>query len=131
MVAKDKVIIDMKNQNAKLMTKIVKIKGDYVVALQEPKSESVAMKDEIDKLKAQVIIKADKKIIRLEAKIASTKMTYDNLRKYHTSLHQIMKDYHKDVLEQMVEKLIALGELHKLKEWAKVDLQVEPIVVKI
>lgn len=42
-----------------------------------------------------------------------------------------MKDYQKDILEQMVEKLMKLNELHKLKEQAKVDLQVRATMAKI
>lgn len=73
MTTKDKVIARLKNQNVELTTKIVKIKGDHYATLQEAKSKSIAMNGKIDKLKAQVKTRRDKKITELEAKIALKK----------------------------------------------------------
>lgn len=69
MRTKDKIIIKHKNQNSELTSKIVKIKCDHDQALQVAKSEVIALKGEVDMFKAQVNVKAKKKITELEAKV--------------------------------------------------------------
>lgn len=86
MATKDKVISRLKNQNAKLITKIVKIIGDHDTTLKVAKSKSIVIKGEIDKFKAQINTEVEKNIAKLEAKISSTKVTYDNLSKDYTTL---------------------------------------------
>lgn len=58
--------------------------------------------------------------------MASTKKAYDNV-----ALHKIIKKFHQDLIEQMVEKLKAMNELFKLKEGAKIGLQVDATITTI
>lgn len=64
----------------------MKLKGDHDTALQEVKIESLLLKNEIDKLKAQVDTIIQKKISRLEASLTLAKKANDNLGKEHTTL---------------------------------------------
>lgn len=75
-----------------LNTKITKGKGDHEQDLLKAKIESNALKNEVIKLKAQVNVKDDKKIINLKAKVASTKMEFDNINNDNIVMHQIIKN---------------------------------------
>lgn len=105
------------------MTKIVNIKGEHDQSLQEAKTKSNGLKKEIEKLKTQVNAKVDKKIVELEAKVAATKKSFDNVNDDNMVLFKIIKIFQKDLLEQMIQRLISLNELYKLKEQTKVELQ--------
>lgn len=88
---KDKVIINLKNQNVDLIAKIIKIKGEHDQILQLAKSEFITLKKEIEKLKTQVNVQADKKITELEAKVALAKKAYDNMNDDNVVLHKVIK----------------------------------------
>lgn len=57
------------------------------------------LEKEITKLKAQVNLEFDKKIINLKAKETSSKSTYDNMNNDNMVMHQVIKDFQKDLLE--------------------------------
>lgn len=60
---------------------------------KQKKSDSIALKGEVDKLKAQVNVEVEKKIIELEAKVELEKMAYENLNKDNVTLHKVIKDF--------------------------------------
>lgn len=59
----------------------------------------------------------------MEVKLLYTKAAYDNVNNDNIAMHQIIKDFQKDLLEWMVEKLVGLSKLYKLKEQAQQELQ--------
>lgn len=84
---KDKVIIELKNQNIKLNAKIIKIKGKHDQDLLKAKIKFDAMKLEIKKLKSHVKANVYKKIVVLEAKVAYAKVAYDNVNNDNVVMH--------------------------------------------
>lgn len=114
MTTKDKVIAKLKNQNVELTAKIMKIKGEHDHDLLKANTKSDVLKKEIIKLKAQVNLEANKKIVDLEAKVVLAKTAYDNVNNDNVVMHQVIKDLQTYLLEQMVEKLMSLNSLQQL-----------------
>lgn len=94
------------------------MKGEHDQSLQSAKVDSNALKKEIKKLKTQVDVEAKKKIAKMEKANRVAKSTYDNVNNDNITMHQIIKNFQKDLLKKMVGKLIYLTKLHQMKRQA-------------
>lgn len=92
------------------------MKGEHDQNLLNVKTKFDTLNKEIIKLKAYVNVDINKEIIAMESMLAFGKVAYDNVNNDNISMHQIIKGFQKDLLEKMIERLMSLNKLHKLKE---------------
>lgn len=111
---KNKVMVTLKNHNNELIEKLAKQKVEHDKHLQESKAELDKLKKQIKELKAQSNIVDRKKAKKMEEELKTTttnKVLNDNKIK----LLQIIKDFKKNLVEQVGEKMVILSKLNNLR----------------